>query len=179
VALWYQVEPHKPWPALPSGNDRLPFHERLVLKGHEAVATAKHSDHPLEVQSLGSVTDGKQLWFTPADHKGWVEVSFKVEKDQPLGLTAKVIHARDYGIYRVKLDGKEVGQIDLYAPDIMPAEHKLGIHQLAAGTHTLRFECVGKSAESTGYFLGFDALMARTPVYSRAPNVDLRTLQKR
>jgi hypothetical protein len=81
-------------------------------------------------------------------------------------------------MYRVKLDGKEVGQIDLYAPTITPAEHKLGTHQLAAGTHTIRFECVGKSEKSAGYFLGFDALLARAPVYSRAPSVDLRTLQK-
>jgi hypothetical protein len=37
---------------------------------------------------------------------------------------------------------------------------------------------VGKSPKSAGYYLGFDALMVRTPVYSRAPSVDLRSLQK-
>jgi len=37
---------------------------------------------------------------------------------------------------------------------------------------------VGKAAASTGYYLGFDALVARQAVYSRAPQVDLRTLQK-
>ena len=178
VAIWYQVEPHKPWPALPPGNDRVPFSDRLMLKGHEAVAGAKHSDHPLEVQELGNVTDNKQLWFKPANGQGWVEVSFQSDKDQMLGLVCKMTHSWDYGIYRVKLDGKEVGQFDLYAPGIVPAEHKLGVHQLAAGSHTIRFECVGKSEKSAGYFLGFDALMARTPVYSRAPSVDLRTLQK-
>ncbi len=178
VAIWYQTEPHKPWPALPAGIDRIPFHERLLLKGHEAVASAKHSDDALEVQELGGVTDNKQLWLKPTNDQGWVEVSFKTDKDQPLGLTCKVIHSWDYGMYRVKLDGKEVGQFDLYAPAFTPAEHKLGTHQLAVGTHTIRFECVGKSEKSAGYFLGFDALLARTPVYSRAPSVDLRTLQK-
>ena len=57
-------------------------------------------------------------------------------------------------------------------------EHQWGQQQLAAGPHTLRFECVGKNPESRGYYLGFDALLARVPVYSRAPEVDLRTLQK-
>jgi len=49
---------------------------------------------------------------------------------------------------------------------------------LAAGTHTLRFECAGKSPRSAGYYLGFDALVVRVPAYSRPPGVDLRTLQK-
>jgi hypothetical protein len=178
VAFWYQTEPHKPWPALPAGADRLPFREQLLLKGYEAVASAKHSDHPLEIQALGGVTDGKQLWLRPTDDQGWVEVSFTTDKDQPLGLSCKVTHSWDYGIYRVKLDGQEIGQFDLYAPGITHAQHKLGMHQVAAGQHTLRFECIGKSAQSAGYFLGFDALIARTPVYSRAPSVDLRTLQK-
>ena len=47
VALWYQIEPHKPWPALPPGPERLPFTEQVLLKGHEAVASAKHSDQPV------------------------------------------------------------------------------------------------------------------------------------
>jgi len=27
VAFWYQVEPHKPWPALPTGPQRMPYHD--------------------------------------------------------------------------------------------------------------------------------------------------------
>jgi hypothetical protein len=78
----------------------------------------------------------------------------------------------------VKLDGKQIAQLDLYSPNVTPAEHKLGVQQIAAGAHTLRFECAGKSPKSAGYFLGFDALVVRAPVYSRPPSVDLRTLQK-
>jgi hypothetical protein len=34
VAFWYQIEPHKPWPPLPSGKARLPFRdEPLVVAG--------------------------------------------------------------------------------------------------------------------------------------------------
>jgi hypothetical protein len=173
------VEPHKRWAALPPGRERLPFTETTLVKGYAAVPSAKHSDHPLEVQPLGGVTDGKQLWFKPDSADAWVEVSFELPKDQFLGLTAKLVHSWDYGIYRVKLDGKQVAQLDLYEPEVSPTEHKLGMHQLAAGTHTLRFECAGKAAKSAGYLLGFDALTARNPVYGRAPSVDLRTLQKK
>lgn len=178
VAIWYQTEPHQAWPALPVGKERLPFQERLVVKGHAAVARAQHSDHPLVIQEIGGATDNQQLWFQPGDEKAWVEVVFQTDQEQPLGFNCKMLHSWDYGIYRVKLDGKEVGQFDLYAPAVTLSDHKLATQPLAAGAHTLRFECVGKSAKSAGYFLGFDALIARLPVYDRAPSVDLRTLQK-
>ena len=179
VAFWYQVEPHKPWPALPPGPQRLPFQDRILLKGHAAVADAKHSTHPLQVQPLGGVTDGQQLFFTPNDDTGWVEIDFKLDQDQSVELYAKMVHSWDYGIYRVLLDGKQLAQLDLYNAAVTPSSHKFGAQKLAVGTHTLRFECAGKTAKSAGYFLGFDALTARIPAYSRAPTVDLRTLQKK
>lgn len=178
VALWYQTEPHKPWPALPPGPERLPFREVTLLKGWQAVATARHSDAPVEVQAVGGVPDGKQLWFKPTDDQGWVEVAFNVEKDQTVELSLQMLHSWDYGTYRVKLDGQEVATLDLHNADITPTPHRLGQRKLAAGGHTLRFECVGKAKDSKGYFLGFGALTARVPVYSRDPSVDLRTLQK-
>jgi hypothetical protein len=178
VAFWYQIGPHKPYPPLPPGPERLPFHERMLLKGYTAVATAKHSDDPIEVQPLGGVTDGKQLWFHPHHDKGWLAVSFDSTTNQYVELTAKMVHSYDYGIYRVLLDGRPIGLLDLYDAEIVPTSEALGMQELTAGTHTLRFECVGKSPQSAGYYLGFDALVARVPVYSRLPDVDLRTLLK-
>jgi hypothetical protein len=178
VAFWYQVEPHKPWPPLPPGAERLPFRDSVLLKGRLAVAGAKHSDDPIEVQPLDGVTDGKQLWFRPDNDKGWVEVSFACPTNQNAELAAKMVHSYDYGIYRVLLDGRPIATVDLYNPQITPTVEKLGRQTLSAGSHTLRFECAGKSLKSTGYFLGLDALVARVPAYFRPPDVDLRTLQK-
>ena len=178
VAFWYQTEPHTPWRALPPGPARLPFHEDLLLKGHDAVSTAKHSDAPLEVQPVGGTTDGKQLWFKSSDNNGWAEVSFGVEQVQDVDLMLKTVHSFDYGIYQINLDGRQIGQLDFYSPNTTVATDKLGRRHLDAGMHTLRFQCVNKSPDSKGYFLGFDALVARVPVYSRPANVDLRTLQK-
>jgi hypothetical protein len=156
----------------------LPFHEWTILKGHTSAETAKHSDDAVEVQALGGVTDGKQLWFRPQSDKGWVEVSFENQTNLTTELTAKMVHSFDYGIYRVLLDGKKIAQVDLYDPEIVPTTERLGTQTLKAGTHTLRFECAGKSPKSAGYYLGFDALVVRVPVYSRPSSVDLRTLQK-
>ncbi len=179
VALWYQIEPHKRWPALPAGPDRLPFREQTLAVGWKAVASAKHSEHSVEVQQLGDiVTDGKQLFFTPADKNGWIEVAFHLDKPQTANLWGRMLHSRDYGIYRVLLDGKELAVMDLYDPNVTPVPHNWGTKQLPAGEHVLRFECTGKSSKSTGYFLGFDALAARVPVYERPPGFDLRKIQK-
>jgi hypothetical protein len=178
VAFWYQMGPAAPSPGLPSAAERLPFHEAVLLVGHNSLAATKHSDDPIEVQSLDGVTDGKQLWLHPHNDKGWVEIPFDIPADQTVELTAKMVHSYDYGIYRVLLDGKQISQLDLYDSAIVPTAEKLGTQKLSAGTHMLRFECAGKAAKSAGYFLGFDALVVRIPAYSRAPTVDLRTLQK-
>ncbi len=179
VAFWYQTEPHKPWPALPEGVNRLPFRERTLLVGHKAVPTAKGSGGPVEVQPLGGVTDGKHLWFKPATADAILEVPFTTDAELTGELWVKLTHSWDYGTYRVRLDGKEVGTFDLLNANVTPTPHKLGMHQLAAGPHTLRFDCTGRSDKSEGFFFGLDTLTARVPVYARDAAVDLRTLQKK
>jgi hypothetical protein len=118
------------------------------------------------------------IWFTPANEGGWVEVTFNVATEQTAELWLRTLHSWDYGIYRVRLDGKEIATLDLHDPHITPTPHRLGIQTLNAGEHTLRFECTGKAPDSKGYSLGFDALVARVPVYTRPPGFDLRKVQK-
>jgi hypothetical protein len=177
VAFWYQTEPHKPWAPLPPGPERLPFHERTLLKGHEAAGDARHSQGALDVQSVAGATDGKQLWFRPAAGDAWAEVSFQTDKAESAELYCKMTHSWDYGIYEVKLDGQPLEKLDLYAPEATVVAHKFAPRELAAGPHTLRFECAGKAAKSAGYFLGFDCLAARILAYQRPAGVDLRSLQ--
>jgi hypothetical protein len=179
VAFWYQTEPHKPWPALPAGEDRLAERTLQFVTGWKAVPTAKHSDHPIEVQPLPGVSkEGKQLFFTPKNDKGWVEFTFNVDKDVTAHLWGKLIHAPDYGIYRATLDGQELTVVDLYSDKIIRRADHWGVHKLAAGPHVLRFECTGKSDHSTGYFLGLDSFAAVVPAYERPAGFDLRKIQK-
>ena len=178
VALWYQTEPHKPWAALPPGQSRLPFQEFNALVGWQAVPSARHSEHPIQPQELaGITTDNKQLFFTPGDAKGWVELSFKTEREQSAELWGKFVHAPDYGTYRVSLDGVELGVADLYAMSIAPSSVRWGLRNLPAGEHSLRFDCVGKNPSSKGFYLGFDSLAVRVPVYARPPGFDLRKVK--
>ncbi len=179
VALWYQVEPHKPWPAIPPGAERLAERTLQLVTGWKWLKEAKHSDHKLEIQELpGVAKEGKHLFFQPGDDKGWVECSFTLDKPVKAHLWGKFIHAHDYGIYRVTLDGKELGVVDLYSDKIKRISDHWGVHDLAAGPHVLRMECTGKAAQSEGYFLGLDSFAAVIPAYERPPGFDLRTIQK-
>jgi len=178
VGFWYQVEPHKPWPALPPGPERLPFTERTLVEGESLVEGAKQSGNfPLSVQGVARTSGGDQLWFRPTADGAWVEASFELAEEVTGDLTVRMVHARDYGIYSVLLDGEQVAVWDLYGPAVTPTDHAIGLRTLSAGKHTIRFEGRGKNAESIGYLLGFDAIAARIPVYSRPPSKDLRELQ--
>jgi hypothetical protein len=177
VAYWYQVEPHKPWPALPPGKERRPFHEQTLLVGYKAISSAKHSEAPLEEQASAAATDGKQLWFRPTDDQAWIELPFTLEQEMTAELWVKTLHSWDYGKWRVRVDGQDAGTFDLHNPNITPTPHRIGVHHLTAGAHTLRFESAGKASASAGYLLGFDALVARVPVHKRPAGFDLRDIQ--
>lgn len=179
VAIWYQTEPHKPWPALPPGAQRLSERTRRLVTGWQAVAHARRSEHPIEVQPLpGIVKEGKQLFFTPADDKGWVEVSFTLDQELTAPLAGEFVHAPDYGRYRVTLDGRELGVVDLHGTRIEEKEHRWGVQTLAAGPHVLRFECRGKAEASKGHFFGLVSVSAVVRPYERPPGFDLRTIQR-
>jgi hypothetical protein len=179
VGIWYQTEPHEPWPALPAGPDRLPAHNVQLITGWKTVNSARHSQHPLQVQDLpGIAKSGKQLFFKPAEPNAWVECSFSLDTDLTGHLWAGLVHAPDYGVYRVLLDGTELAQIDLYADKATLQTERWGERKLKAGNHVLRFECKGKSEFSKGYFLGIDSITAVIPVYERPPGFDLRNIQK-
>jgi hypothetical protein len=107
-----------------------------------------------------------------------LELTFKADKDLAAHLVGNLTHSHDYGIYRVTLDGEELGVVDLYSPEVKRQAQKWGPRNLSAGPHVLRFECKGKAEKSKGYFLGVDSLAAAVPVYERPPGFDLRTIQK-
>ncbi|MBI4977293.1 MAG: DUF2961 domain-containing protein [Spirochaetes bacterium] len=180
VALWYQTEPHKQWTALPLGPDRLPFRENVVYAAWKAAETAQHSEAQVQAQPIAAATGGKQLFFLARDEKAWIEFPFTVLKEVSGEFFIRLTHSYDYGLWRIKLDGQDLGIADGFDPKLLPPVlHKFGNRTLTAGKHTVRFECTGRSPASKGYYLGVDCVGFYIPVYSRAADVDLRTLQKK
>jgi len=88
-----------------------------------------------------------------------------------------MIHSDKSGKYRISLDGGAVGVVDCHGDSPVAISHSLGKDRLAAGEHLLRFECIGRSPNSGGYNLGFDALVVRKCPYSRPADFDLWKIQ--
>lgn len=172
VAFWYQTGKAKRFATLPPAEERvLP---RRVIQFEDMVSAAKAAPDstPVSAQS-GPYSGGKQLWVKFADQPAVVVVPFKLE-EQLRGLGAlHLTRSRDYGTWKVTLDGKPLpamDALDLYAQAVTPSSFGIGYVDLAAGEHELKVEAVGKNASSAGYFIGIDALEVReiTP-YRRNP----------
>ncbi len=71
-------------------------------------------------------------------------------------------HADDYGRYQAFLNGVKLGRpMDLYSREVSTREHHLLDFWPEPGKYTLRLECVGKNATSTGCYLGLESVRLR------------------
>lgn len=115
-----------------------------------------------EMSQFGEEWSGaSQLWWVCRDPGGVLELELPaVEKAGEYDVVAAFTKAPDYGIARLALDGKPVGQpVDLYDRGVthggpMP----LGRVELGAGPHLLSLTITGKHAQSTSYLIGMDWL---------------------
>jgi len=179
VAFWYQTEPHKRWPALPPGPERLAERTIKLCVGWQAASEAKHSGASIQLPKLACTKEGQALWFQPGQSNAWLEIPFHLDREVTGTLWGRFVASWNYGIYRVTLDGQELATLDLYAAKTAAREVDWGRRTLAAGPHRLRFECAGKAEASQGYFFGFDRLDMPSRAYERPPGFDLRKIQVR
>lgn len=104
---------------------------------------------------------GTQLAFYRSDEVGdYVTLEFEVEQAGTYDMSTLFIQSPSYGQVQASVDGVPLGSVyDGYAPDVQaaaPFGH--GTVTLAAGTHTIRYEVVGKNVASDQYFIGIDAI---------------------
>ena len=156
VAYWYQLEPHKPFPPLPPAEERV--YKTYVIEAESLLENAVASEGIAILQKLGGYSGGGQLFYMPKQAPASVEVKFSVAQAADYVLRVQYTRSFDYGIYQAYLDGAPVGKpIDLYAADVTrnPAT-SLGLRNLSAGEHTLKFETSAKNPSSKGYYFGID-----------------------
>ncbi len=186
VAFWYQVGQPKRFAELPPAAARVFPNLDLVIDGKSLLETARHSGGELTLQRGWEWTGDGQLFFIPAqsairapaaaeggtgdgaDSRDsaaagvWLECDFAVEQEQPRRLVLRLTHSYDYGKFRILLDGKLLrDSLDLYSERIEVHDHSLGDVNLSPGRHTLRLECIGQHALSTGQRLGVDSVRLR------------------
>jgi len=92
----------------------------------------------------------------------WLEMPFQLSEAVAGEIFADFINYRDRGVVRLFLDGKPVGkEFDHYSETALPRRVSLGQHRLAAGSHILRVEAVGKHLGVEKCFIGLAGLNIR------------------
>ena len=163
VAFWYQTGVPTFTARAPGGPERrLPSLERLTAYARDFAVPEHHGEGRTTRQQL-ELYEGAQLLYMPAaQEKAWLEIPFQVAKKEPLRLLLNVTKSYDFGRYQPYLNGVKLGgPIDLYSADLTSQEVHLLDFWPDPGKYTLRLECVGKAAASTGYYLGMESVRLR------------------
>jgi len=159
VAFWYQVEPHRLFPDYPPAETRIPSTQVATIEAEALLPPQQVTGGPVHVQR-GVGRGAGQALFTPATQEASITLAFDVPEAGRRQMGLVLSRSWDYGIYRISLDGRALAKgLDLYSPNLAIREHNLGEHNLVAGRHLLRFDCIGKNAVSNGHYLGVDAIV--------------------
>jgi len=162
VAFWYQTgEPTFKASAPHARQRKLPSLDQ-VIAAREYTDDRCHGEGKAVVQSLEIYPDG-HLLYMPAQKEGaWVEIPVEVGKKEPRRLVLVMTCSYDFGKYQAYLDGVKLGGVmDLYSKETLSREYHLLDFWPEPGKYTLRLECVGKSPESAGYYLGIESVRLR------------------
>lgn len=164
VALWYQTEPHAPFPALPPAGERMPYEERRIeLEASLERVTSGAVERPPSRQDGGTWSVGAQIFY-PAQslEEAWITIPFTVDEAGRWLVYLLTTESYDYGIWDIILDQEMVVRArDLYSATTRLAEIDLGGRELEAGEHMLELRTVGKNPLSTGFYMGVDAVVLR------------------
>ncbi len=162
VAFWYQTGEPTFTARAPHARERaLPNLDRIIA-ARDYTAETHHGQGEAVAQNLDLYPNGHLFYKPTSPENAWVEIPFEIEKKEPLRLLLVMTHSYDYGRYRATLNGVKLrGPMDLYSPDVSTREHHLLDFWPEPGKYTLRLECIGKNAASTGHYLGLESVRLR------------------
>jgi hypothetical protein len=163
VAFWYQTGTPTFSVRAPGARERrLPSLERVISYARDFADATHHGDGDVVKQQL-DLYDGQQLLYRPQQPRGaWLEIQIEVKKKEPLRLLINATKSNDFGRYQAFLNGVRLGRpIDFYSDAIVSQEFHLLDFWPEPGTYILRLQCVGKSAQSSGYYCGIESVRLR------------------
>jgi hypothetical protein len=163
AAFWYQVEPHKTYPTLPEGYERLYFDFSDTVEAESLLDNAEATAGPVSKQEGGAWSGGGQLFWTPAEGNQSISVTFEIPDANTYTMLIIPTFSFDYGIFQYELDGEPLGgPIDQYYENVVTRERQLPPRKMDSGLHTLTVRNVGKNADSGGFFFGLDGFLLLT-----------------
>ena len=163
VAFWYQTGQPTFAERAPHARERkLPSLERIVIYARDFTDAQRHGSGEVTTQQL-EVYPGKQLLYMPKQpESAWLEIPFVITNKEPLRLLLTMTKSDDFGRYQASLNGVKLGKpFDLFSAKLVSEEVHLLDFWPEPGNYTLRLECVGKNAQSQGYYAGIESVRLR------------------
>ena len=167
TAFWYQKEPHKAFPEIPSRENVVAGPAYLIKGAIEWEGT--EGCGPLYVSTYNNDWSNNMGANFIGEKGQSTSRTFTVPKDGKYKVGANFITSENGAVGQVKIDGKPVGKpIDTYSDiprddyllNVNPAMgHRiLGETKLKAGEHTVEVEIVGKNPKAKASELMIDCL---------------------
>ncbi len=169
VAFWYQTHPHPPFPALPE--KLLPLSQASApgLEAESLLENSTVTGGELRIQEMGEFSGdwsgGAQLWWVEASPGDRLVMPLEVPDAGSYELIGFFTRARDYGIFRILVNGTQAGSmVDGYNASVVPTGPlSFGLVELSKGRNEIVIELVGKDIRSAGYgdgyLVGIDGFM--------------------
>jgi len=132
-----------------------------VIEAEELIDKAEVTGGTLRIQKMPSVKkqwgNDAQLWWVEAQPGDWLTIPVQVNKQGEYEFTGFFTRAKDYGIFKVYVNEKQIGHfVDGYAQKVEPTGPvTFGRVQLKKGKNELKIELVGKDSRSAGYSDGY------------------------
>ncbi len=163
TAFWYAPPSQV---ATVSGRDLLPPElqppapVKGALEGEKLRIVSKTGGTTENQGGFWDLSSGEQLWWRDPKVGEKLVLAIPVAEAGTYEVIGNFCHARDYGIHKMRLNGKEIAPIDFYGPEVSWKKHNLGTFDLPAGEAILEVECVGNRAEAIPMRLfGLDYLL--------------------
>jgi hypothetical protein len=171
VAYWYQTHPHPEFPELPENLLPLSTSSLPEIEAEELIEESTVTNGRLQVQDMSNF-DGQwggdeQLWWIDGRPGDRLNIPIQVDEQGEYELIGFFTRARDYGIFRILVNGEPVGNlIDGFSPQVeATGPQYLGRVSLPEGENTITVELVGKETRASGfgggYLVGIDGFYLR------------------
>lgn len=179
VAFWYQTGTPTFAARAPHARERrLPSIDRLVsVPAGRDYRQERASDELVRIEYDGRGSSGPEvkrnlrlyehfqyevLFIPSSPGETTIEVPFEVEEKEPLRLLINVALGPNLGVYRVSLDGVELGEdMDFYSPEVSQKEFHFLDFWPEPGRYVLKLRCVGKNHLSSGHALMIESVRLR------------------
>ncbi|HEY1021364.1 MAG TPA: DUF2961 domain-containing protein, partial [Flavisolibacter sp.] len=161
VVYWYQAHPRPAFPTLPQNLLPMSVSFKPTLEAESLMNTATVTGGELRVQEMATFqrkwSGNAQLWWVEAKPGDKLTLPITVVEDGRYELVGFFTRASDYGIFRISVNGKIVGDlVDGYSEKVEPTGPvSFGFVDLKRGTNSLVIEIIGKETRSAGYSNGY------------------------